>query len=348
MLGKHHISISLGTALALSAPWFLTDTISVVSLLIGTIIGSLLPDTDANDSKIHYMDGIARFFGAIMEPVVFPITKKTYQIFHLKFNPKHRGSMHTLLGVFVYSSILAIIVFVGLMILGLWNNFVIFFILGLFLGGILHIAEDCCTKSGITPLKPFNKKWFGGKISTNNRFDKRPSYFADFLIILAVGVMFAEQYYKYEPLAMAPFALIGLTLSWIAFYGISQGEGPSKHPPHYRNRPKRTPIFSPPHDVKRKKRETNIHKRSHDSQFNGYDPNDIFKIPDLKLPDLTEGFREPKLDFDVKVPDVKLPDFNIELNEPNFDDLMNDPFDSPKKRKSTRKKTNTRRKRGKK
>lgn len=324
LLGKHHISISFGTALALSAPWFLTDSMSVVALLLGTIIGSLLPDTDAKDSKLYYMDGIARFFGAIMKPVVFPITKKVYQIFNVKFNPKHRGSMHTLLGIFVYSSILAIIIFLGLVILGQWNNFILFFILGLYLGGILHIAEDCCTVSGINPLKPFNKKWFGGKISTTNRFDKRPSYFADFLIILAVGVMFAEQYYKYEPLAIAPFALIGLTLSWIGFYGISQKKGPSEHTSHSKSRPKRTPIISPSHDVKRKKREPKTNNRSHDSQFYQYDPNDIFQIPELKMPDM------------------KLPDFNIEFYEPNFDDLMNDPFDSPKKRKTTRKKTNTR------
>lgn len=222
MLGKHHISISIGSGLLLTAPWFLSAPVSVTIFIAGTIIGSLLPDTDAADSKLHYMDGIAKFFSLIMRPVVFPLTGYVFYLLRQPFNPSHRGSMHTFLGLAVYTSILAVIINLGLAVLGFWNVLLLFFTIGLSFGGLFHIFDDCCTKSGICPLMPYSKHWFGGGISTRDHQDKRPEQYSTGLIVLAVGIMIAEQHFRFEPLQVAPFSILIFTIAWVTIYIMSK------------------------------------------------------------------------------------------------------------------------------
>ncbi|MDO9539390.1 MAG: metal-dependent hydrolase [Methanocalculus sp.] len=163
MRGNDHIAISIGSGLLLASPWFLTNTLSVFIFIAGIIIGSLLPDTDATDSKLHYMDGIARIFSLIMQPVIIPLTKLIFWIFKLPFNPAHRGSMHTFPGLIVYTSLLTALISSAICFIGFWNPIIGFFFIGLFIGGVLHIFEDCCTRSGLMPFKPFiGRKYAGG------------------------------------------------------------------------------------------------------------------------------------------------------------------------------------------
>ena len=161
---------------------------------MGVVIGSLLPDTDAKDSKIHYMGSIPQFFGAIMSPWIFPVMRRVFGICKIPFNPEHRKSLHTVFGVIVYTAILSLLIFVVLVILGQWHSFVLLFMFGLLFGGFLHIAEDCCTKSGCTPLYPFSRRKLSGRIITGNKRDRRPDHFAELLIFLLVAIMVGQIY----------------------------------------------------------------------------------------------------------------------------------------------------------
>ncbi|MCQ1537861.1 metal-dependent hydrolase [Methanocalculus taiwanensis] len=222
MRGKDHIAISTGSALLLAAPWLLIHPVQVAIFIGGVIIGSLLPDTDATDSKLHHMDGIARIFSLIMRPVVIPATKLVYRVFEKSFNPAHRGSMHTLPGVIVYTLILALLIGSALYLLGFWNIIIGFFFLGLFAGGIFHILEDCCTRSGLMPFKPFSDRKYAGSINTGSRVEVRPGLYASVLLFAAIGLVVAGITYAISHLAVITISICLFAIIWVLILKISR------------------------------------------------------------------------------------------------------------------------------
>lgn len=222
MRGKDHIAISTGSALLLAAPWLLIHPASVAIFTAGVIIGSLLPDTDATNSKLHYMDGIARVFSLIMRPVVIPITKLVYRVLEKPFNPAHRGSMHTLPGVMVYTLILALLIGSALLFLGFGDIIIGFFFLGLFAGGILHLLEDCCTRSGLMPFKPFSDRKYAGSINTGSRIDVRPGFYGTVLVFVAAGVVVAGITYAISQPVLIAISLCLFVIIWVLILKLSR------------------------------------------------------------------------------------------------------------------------------
>ena len=102
MRGYHHIELSLFTGLILLAPFFLQSSVIVFLILAGIFLGSLLPDSDASDRTAKHSESVLGAFDIINETFIYPILLK---IFHE--NKKHRGILHTLIGVFTYSLILS-------------------------------------------------------------------------------------------------------------------------------------------------------------------------------------------------------------------------------------------------
>jgi membrane-bound metal-dependent hydrolase YbcI (DUF457 family) len=222
MRGKDHIAISTGSALLLAAPWLLIHPVAVAIFTAGVIIGSLLPDTDAADSKLHYMDGIARIFSLIMRPIIIPITKLVYRVLEKPFNPAHRGSMHTLFGVIVYTLIITLLIGSVLYLMGFWNIIIGFFFLGLFAGGIFHLLEDCCTRSGLMPFKPFSDKKYAGSINTGSRIDIRPGFYATVLIFVAAGVVVAGITYAISHPVLIAISLCLFLIIWVLILRLSR------------------------------------------------------------------------------------------------------------------------------
>jgi len=222
MRGKDHIAISTGSALLLAAPWLLIHPVAVAIFTAGVIIGSLLPDTDATDSKLHYMDGIARIFSLIMRPIIIPITKLVYRVLEKPFNPAHRGSMHTLPGVIIYTLIITLLIGSVLYLMGFWNIIIGFFFPGLFAGGIFHLLEDCCTRSGLMPFKPFSDKKYAGSINTGSRIDIRPGFYATVLIFVAAGVVVAGITYTISLPVLIAISLCLFVIIWVLILKLSQ------------------------------------------------------------------------------------------------------------------------------
>lgn len=222
MRGKDHIAISTGSALLLAAPWLLIHPLAVAIFTAGVIIGSLLPDTDAADSKLHYMDGIARVFSLIMRPVVIPITKLVYRVLEKPFNPAHRGSMHTLTGVIVYTLIITLLIGSILYLLDVRTLIIGFFFSGLFAGGIFHLLEDCCTRSGLMPFKPFSDKKYAGSINTGSRIDIRPGFYATVLIFVAAGVVVAGITYAISQPLLIAISLCLFVIIWVLILRLSR------------------------------------------------------------------------------------------------------------------------------
>lgn len=96
------------------------------ALAICAVVGALLPDLDAVESKVKHLK-VGK-----MKPFRLP-SEMAYQAFG------HRGVMHSLLG----WSVLAVLLLLLIPWLG-WAGW-----LGLQLGYLSHLMADSCTRSGI-------------------------------------------------------------------------------------------------------------------------------------------------------------------------------------------------------
>jgi len=230
MLSKDHIALSIASALLLFGAWLFQEPLLIAVGLIGVLVGSLLPDTDAPDSRIYYMK-IPSLFGNAMDYLVIPVIKFVFRKKKFDYNPEHRGSLHTVFAVTVYS--IAFTVF-GIILLTFHNAFIfqdwnlisylylLMFTFGLFFGGVLHLMEDSCTKSGIFPLYPYNEWYLKGGISTGNREDDRPEDFSKALIVLAVISIAGPLVFQFNPIHVFLISIVTLIAIWMLFYSISQ------------------------------------------------------------------------------------------------------------------------------
>ncbi len=222
MRGQQHIQISLSTGLVLVAPFLLLNPTASVLFLVGLFLGSLLPDSDASDRTAKHGDSVLFAFDQINEIFIYPLLLR---LFHEK--KRHRGILHTVAGVATFTIILTAITGITFLLLNIQFNFWLIGI-GLFIGGILHLMEDCCTRSGVIPMYPKYHTAFRGDIATFNRKEKRPDQFASYLAVLFVGLVVVQLYYDVALPSMTILALMAITLSWLGFFGICRVKKISK------------------------------------------------------------------------------------------------------------------------
>ena len=115
------------------------------ALLVGSILGSRIPDIDHPDSKIGRKFkllswGVSKIFG-------------------------HRGFTHTLLCTMLFSVLLF---FCTAFLNGYLQVIYSQFVIGITVGYLSHLVLDCMTKSGVPLLYPFTTKHFRiAKFRTN-------------------------------------------------------------------------------------------------------------------------------------------------------------------------------------
>ncbi|MDU9376709.1 hypothetical protein McpSp1_13340 [Methanocorpusculaceae archaeon Sp1] len=193
MRGNDHIGISLGVAFLIISPIFVSQAVISVIFLIGVIIGSLLPDADASNSKMYYMSEIVLAFAFLMKPIVY-LTRSIYKLLHIHYDTRHRKSLHTILGITIAVAILSILINVVVLLIGWWTPLLIPLCVGLYVGSIFHLIEDCCTKSGLSPFLPFSDRHFSGRIITTvkkNSSGGRPDLYAKIPLLMGGGVLVA-------------------------------------------------------------------------------------------------------------------------------------------------------------
>ena len=214
--------------------------------MIGVYIGCLLPDTDAYHSKLDYMwglniGGIAWAFGKVTKIVINPIVVATFGwIMQKPINRNHRGMVHSVSGIISYCLILEAMFLLamwlfetavpGIIPVGLGKDIIWYyscFTLGLFVGGLLHLAEDACTVSGILPFYPFDVTTkFSGDIHTGNFEDRRPKRYFYLVCIVGISIIAILTYFKTKGLYSLRICvlagLVGFLVSW-AIIAISAG-----------------------------------------------------------------------------------------------------------------------------
>ncbi|TAJ44213.1 metal-dependent hydrolase [Methanofollis fontis] len=204
MNGEQHITISIATAGVVLVPLIASFPPAwIVFALFGVFIGALAPDADANDSAIFHtrLPGGKRRRRCIVLPlfgytirylIYYPISVPFIAIFGKKAMPKHRGILHSAIGVILMTFLLGVYAYIaGRIVLQIpWSPIAGMFLLGFFGGAVCHLLEDSCTRSGVAWLFPLSGWRVRGGIVTGSR-DLRPGLFAGILAAAAAILLLA-------------------------------------------------------------------------------------------------------------------------------------------------------------
>lgn len=241
MLGRQHLVITLATVTGLIIPLYYFSPVLSILALFGAALGTLIPDIDGNDALIFHSriirveTGYTQFlniFPGLLFPIVGYITKYTIYfpsvlLFKLllpnHYRPEygHRKYMHSILGLFTTTLITGIYIASVLSILQPFGISAILgltaFLTGYFFGGLLHLVEDSCTKTGVMFFYPFSNLKIHGKIVTGK--DKVKPH----LMTLAMAATaFAALYLTYKVGSIKSMeTVLGLNLVfWSLFLGL--------------------------------------------------------------------------------------------------------------------------------
>lgn len=200
MLRKQHLALSFFIILPLVFALLLSKIGVIVFLAVFfffcVMAGTLLPDLDSALGM-----GLAKNnkFIFIVTQLLYPVTGMFFEYLSFRVDWKHdirfkhRGIMHSPIGIIASSFILTLIIFIPTFLLVLtplltWTAYVfpLVIFLGLIFGQFLHLIEDSCTVSGINWKFPFGTRTIKGKISTGADYF-RPYLLIFFCFLIAIG-----------------------------------------------------------------------------------------------------------------------------------------------------------------
>ena len=240
MLGRDHLLLTVATVSLVLAPLFTLYPTFVVVALVGTAVGSLIPDADSPDAAIFHtrVSGLRGGIGDVLNsigvlyPVFGYVTKyliyrpsvKFYDAFvftETNIEERHRGFLHSFLGLGTAAVLTGVYLLPLLYVIDLISVVYIgVFLLAYLAGALLHLVEDSCTKSGIQWHYPFRQWKIRGNLTTTTRL-RDTIYQRIFSMILGGGVVLLfflpSIYTEISPIL---FALIGVAAGgvlWLVF-----------------------------------------------------------------------------------------------------------------------------------
>jgi membrane-bound metal-dependent hydrolase YbcI (DUF457 family) len=163
MLTRHHLLLTLVITFLLLVPVISAYPVGSLVLLIGAGVGSIIPDFHMKrPSRLNNPKNLAyaltratmRFF----VPLIMTVSR---QALRLEPDPTDKRITHSGLALLIYGICAAIVsgfIFMAPQIKEF--GLVAVFLAGTFLGFLLHLLEDACTKKGICPLFPIDARLF--------------------------------------------------------------------------------------------------------------------------------------------------------------------------------------------
>lgn len=213
-MGKNHVAIAIALVaanlLVFREKNLFDGWLQSLSLAFGVIVGALLPDVDADDSKVLHGSGIRQL--KRLDPIVMAagyLTKAVvYVPLGLVFRGEHRGIMHSLAGAvasgaFWWIVLLAVQGAAG----GSWAAVLA---TGVFAGYIIHLAEDSFTRSGVAWLKPLSNKRVCGQAVTGHVSEDlvAAGFFAVAAAVYLIGKTIPQPTAVFLPLLTAGLVLV--------------------------------------------------------------------------------------------------------------------------------------------
>jgi len=227
MLGRNHVVLSLASVLLLAVPWLPGSFQTVALVLAGVWVGAYLPDIDQPNMRIVHGVMMVPLVPRILRAILFSIVGLGFWLLRQRFNPEHRGSMHTILGIAMYSAVICGAIYLGLRYAGYWDPVVAWLFAGLAAGGVLHLVEDSCTRWGIRPFAPVWGHRFHGGITTGSG-DRRPEIYASVLCCFSGALLYLNFVEHLARDYLIPLSLLTLGTAWAMFFLMAKIPGRSK------------------------------------------------------------------------------------------------------------------------
>ncbi len=217
MRGRDHLGLSVITGFIIVTPWLVSDSLASIIFLMALSIGSILPDADSSERYAKYKNSIVMVADLLTERVFYPIIAYIF-----KTNKRHRGILHTIYAIIILSLFLTILTIIPYYLISreLSLNIVIIF-LGFLIGGILHLAEDACTVTGVKPLYPYNQKRFFGTMNTFDVKNELPKTFIKLGSFVFVFLILGGIIMKLNHITMIFITILSLVLLWSFFFIVS-------------------------------------------------------------------------------------------------------------------------------
>ncbi|KAF1076656.1 hypothetical protein MKMG_01470 [Methanogenium sp. MK-MG] len=219
--------LSMATALLCISP-FLSVDVTVECLecciyfLAGVFVGSCLPDADVAAAKELRPRKVKWFSYSVISIVMMRMVRAVYWVTRVRFDGRHRRSLHTIFGISVAVGVIVAPTWFILTGVGWWSDVFIFVYAGLLCGALFHLAEDCCTINGLRPFLPFLSLHLKGGINTGDYRDRRPVWYTKCMVCMA-SLVIAGEYVYHIPAGRLFLPVLGVVaLSGVIFYLFSQ------------------------------------------------------------------------------------------------------------------------------
>jgi membrane-bound metal-dependent hydrolase YbcI (DUF457 family) len=211
MLGRRHLLLSLGTALAPLMPLIMEMPVAVAVTLLGVAVGSLIPDSDTSGSTVFRLQvpGLRGRIGKVINnsvapllpvfgyisryTILFPVTWLLDHLLDEDVSRGHRDFSHSLTGAGSFLLLTSVYMSPVALWLGAFD-LLLWFVSGYAFGFLMHLLQDSCTVSGIRWLYPFRSLKLSGSLVTKSgsQSDRRPEYLVYVLGILLSGLAAAS------------------------------------------------------------------------------------------------------------------------------------------------------------
>jgi membrane-bound metal-dependent hydrolase YbcI (DUF457 family) len=167
MITRHHIALSILFWLIPCTAFELGDPIILISILAGTVAGSILPDIHMKRPGNPRLLTAAWLLSATGRATIVPFMCLLYRlVLGVRTQPGDKRLTHSVPGIILFWVLCAGPLIVASILVE--NQFIRGVLLalsgGLFMGMIIHLVQDLCTRKGICPLYPFTDQIVYGSI----------------------------------------------------------------------------------------------------------------------------------------------------------------------------------------
>jgi len=240
MKGSYHLVISFFSGSLLITPWIShLPSLWTVGVVGGIIIGSLTPDVDAPDATIFHLSSyshqraappllkiiglLSAVFGYFIRYFIYiPLSILLHFVLGDPEYRRHRGLLHTPLGIVLTTVVLLCYTLVILTVMGKqFSDGIVLGGVGFCSGGFLHLLEDSCTVGGIAWKFPLSPSRLRGGIRIGRAGDPR----APLMVITLIASNLVLLYSEYRGVVTNVLVVTSVVLflcSWVFFLALSQ------------------------------------------------------------------------------------------------------------------------------
>lgn len=222
------MSLTILTAAIVLHPYL--DSFYAWISLLGVAIGSLIPDSDSPDALIYhnrvkalggegddlinqYFAPFFPLFGYSTKYLIYKPSAYFYRSIGVGIEEKHRGLMHSILGIITSTFLTAVYILPVLWILNFLNYEILaVFMLSYLFGAFMHLLEDSITVSGVKWLYPASGAVLKGDLKTTTENTRMPDTLS--YVLLAV---FGTFYGFSNSLTTSLVAILVVSVLWLFF-----------------------------------------------------------------------------------------------------------------------------------